>query len=166
MFSFFSRRVNTSAVPNCPKCGGQLDRRVSLFSARTGVANSDPDPLGIGDDGLDGDFPDVPDFDPGDERMARAISELGDRIDRLDPSKPAEASKVLKEFSEKSGIKFNPRLMEAIGKIAGGEESESAQNELAEAFASGGLLDEMRRQAATVPCDPSTFVRDETLYDM
>lgn len=166
VFSFFSRRVNPSAVPACPKCGSPLGKMVSLFSARTGGSKSDPDPLGLGDDGLDEDFPNVPDFDPGDERVARAISEMGDRIDRLDPSNPVEASRLLKEFSEKSGVKFNPKLMNAIGKIASGEESEGAQDEIAEAFANGGIFDEMKRRAATVSNDPATFTRDENLYDM
>lgn len=163
LFSFFSRRVNTVATPPCPRCGKPLSREVSLFAA--GRAAGDGDPLGLGDDGLDEDFPDVPDFDAGDERVGRAIAEMGDRIDHLDPNNTAEASKVLKEFSEKAGVKFNGKIMRAIDRLAGGDTSEEAGRELAEAIEGGHLLDSLARGNA-VDAKEIPFAKDPTLYDM
>lgn len=163
VFSFFSRRVNTKDVPKCPRCSRPLSRNVSLFSARTG--KSDSDPLGLGDDGLDEDFPDVPDFDPDDERVARAIGEMGSRLDRLDPSNPAEAARTIREFSEKSGVRLNDRIMSAMGRIAAGDETEGAARELAEAVESGHLLDEIRKAGGARDAG-TPFAHDPTLYDM
>lgn len=164
IFSFFARRVNTDATPGCPRCGRPLDRQVSLF--RAGRPKGDcADPLGLGDDGLDEDFPDVPDFDAGDPRIAAAVAEMGDRIDRLDPSDTAGAANLMKEFSEKSGVKFNDGVMDAIGRIASGDTSEEAQNRLAEAVGDGHLLENLKRAAGRARAD-APFARDPTLYDL
>lgn len=166
LFSFFSRRVNTSAVPPCPKCGAPLERMVSLFSARSGGGNSDPDPFGAGDDGLDEDFPGVPDWDSGDERIAGAVAEMGDKLDRIDPSNPTEAARAIKEFSEKSGVKLNPKVMDAIGKLASGDDSAEAGMQLAEALEGGHLVDDLRKAASKCADDPSCYEKDPALYDM
>lgn len=163
VFSFFSRRVNTTDIPKCPRCSRPLSKNVSLFSARTGGKSEDP--FGLGDDGLDEDFPNVPDFDPNDERVARAIGEMGSRLDRLDPSNPAEAARTIREFSEKSGVKLNDRLMAAVGRLAAGDASDGAAQELADAFESGHILEELRK-AGAARGDGAPFERDPTLYDM
>ena len=163
LFSFFSRRVDTSSTPPCPRCGKPLSRQVSLFAAGRS-AGGDADPFGLGDDGLDADFPDAPDFDSGDERVGRAIAEMGDRIDRLDPSDTAGTSRLLKEFSEKSGVKFNGKIMQAIDRLAAGDQSEEAGRQLAEALENGHLLEDLAKRASSAPDAP--FDRDPTLYDM
>ena len=165
IFSFFARRVNTTATPSCPKCGKPLDRQVSLFRAARG-SQPDADPLGLGDDGLDGDFPDIPDFDPGDSRAAAAIAEMGDRIDRIDPSNPAEAAGVLKEFSQKSGIRFNKGVADAIESLASGDTSEATQQRLAEAMEGGHLLEEIKKAGQAQASAPAPFAKDPTLYDL
>ena len=167
IYSFFSRRVDTSSTPPCPRCGRALDRQVSLFRAGRASAAS-PDPLGLGDDGLDADFPDVPDFDPGDGRVAGAVAEMGDRLDRIDPNDTAGAAALVKEFSEKSGIKLNAKAMDALGKLAAGDDSEATQNQLAEAVEGGGLLAAAAAGGAgnAPPEQEAPFARDPALYDM
>lgn len=164
LLSFFSRRVNATATPSCPKCGKPVRKQVSLFTAGRGGV-SDADPLGIGDDGLDEDFPDTPDFDPGDEKVAGAIAAMGDRLDRLDPNNTVEAAKTLNEFAARSGVKFGKGVMDALGRIAAGDDSEASQRQLADAIESGHLLDDVRKMAKS-KSDPETYVRDPTLYDM
>lgn len=163
LLSFFSRRVNATATPSCPKCGKPVRKQVSLFTA--GRSGSDADPLGIGDDCLDEDFPDTPDFDPGDERIAGAIAAMGDRLDRIDPSNTVEAAKTLNEFAARSGVKFGKDIMGALGRIAAGDDSEASQRQLADAIEKGHLLDDVRKMAKR-GLDPETYVRDPTLYDM
>lgn len=164
LFSFFSRRVDTATSPACPRCGKPLSREVSLFAAGRSRAG-DADPLGLGDDGLDEDFPDVPDFDASDPRVAGAVAEMGNRIDKLDPNNPAEASKVLREFSQKSGLRFNDKIMGAIDRIAAGDASDDAGKALAEAMEGGHILDSLAKDPR-LAAENAPFARDPTLYDM
>lgn len=165
IFSFFARRVNTDVVPGCPRCGRPLERQVSLFRAgRSKGAGADP--LGLGDDGLDEDFPDVPDFDADDPRVAAAVADLGDKIDHIDPSDTAGAAGLMKAFAEKSGVKFNDGVMDAIGRIAAGDDSEEAQGRLAEAVADGHLLENLKRAVGHARHADAPFAKDPNLYDL
>lgn len=160
LFSFFSRRVNTSAVPACPKCAGPLSKRVSLFKAMSSKERPAGEWCAPEDDG---EYCGVPDFDTGDERVAGAISELGDRIDRLDPNDSAAAARTMKEFSQRSGMEFSQSVKRALERIASGDESASAKEQLEEALSRGNPFDTAKGGdgGARAP-----FKVDPTLYDM
>lgn len=163
-FSFFSRRVRTDAHPVCPKCGRPLFEEVSLFKPGRSKA-TDADPLGLGDDGLDSEFPDIPDFNPDDPRMAAAIAEMGDKIDKIDPSDTANAAGIMQEFAGKAGLKLNKNVMDAIGAMAAGDDSAATQNRLAEAVENGKLFEELR-SAVKAAQSSSHYFKDPTLYDL
>lgn len=164
IFSFFSRRVNTSTVPNCPKCGGPLSKQISLFQARSGSGIA-PDPWGMAGDGCDDDTASAPDFDTNDDRIARAVDEMGHGIDTMDDTDSSGAAKLMREFSDKSGLKFSKEVSEALSRMESGDDSSAAQDQLAEAMASGNpFADGAQSQHGEER--PVEFFRDPTLYDM
>ncbi len=164
LFSFYSRRVNTETTPSCPRCGGALSKQVSLFQAKSG-GGRDADPWGLAGDGCDDDTASAPDFDIGDERVARAVDELGHRIDTMDDTDAAGAAKLMKEFSDKSGVKFGKDVSEALSRMAAGDDSESARNQLAEAMESGNPFDS-GAQSQGDAAQTTAFAKDPTLYEM
>ncbi len=165
LFSFFSKRVNTETIPACPKCGEPLVKQVSLFQARSG-SPKDSDPWGMADDGCDDDTASAPDFDTGDERLAGAIQELGNKIDSIDYSDPQAAAKVMREFADKSGMKFNKGVTDALARMASGEDSTSVADALQEAIASGNPFASDDDSSSHDKALRTDFIKDPTLYDM
>ncbi len=165
LFSFFSRRVDTETVPPCPKCGKPLSRQISLFQARSGGA-ADSDPWGLANDGCDDDTSSAPDFDAGDDRIAGAVEELGSKIDRMDDNDPSGAAQLMKEFSDKAGVKFEKGVRDALDRIASGDNSESAQSQLEEAMSSGNPFAANATPGGSAGKARHPFVKDPTLYEM
>ncbi len=166
LFQFFSRRVNTTTVPPCPKCGKPLSKQISLFQAKSG-GGADNDPWGLGGDGCDDDTAAAPDFDTGDERVAGAIEELGSKIDSMDDTDAAGAAKLMQEFSQKSGVKFNKDVNEALGRIAAGEDADAVASQLGDALNSDNPFDTATGPGrGAAPTRPVPFTKDPTLYEM
>ena len=165
LFQFFSRRVNTETIPPCPTCGKPLARQISLFQAKSG--GGDADPWGLAGDGCDDDTAGAPDFDTGDERVAGAIEELGSKIDAMDDTDSAGAARLMREFSRKSGVKFNKDVDEALGRIAAGEDADAVASQLGDALGSDNPFDTSGGTGrASVQAHPAPFAKDPTLYEM
>ena len=165
IFQFFSRRVNTEAVPDCPKCGRKLSKQVSLFRARSG-SGSNPDPWGLEGDGCDDDTASAPDFNPEDERIAGAIDALGSKIDNMDDTDTAGAAKLMQEFSQMSGVKFKKNVRDARGRIAGGEDADAVMSDLGDAAENPFETDSPGSGPSQAVPHPTPYEKDPTLYDM
>lgn len=162
LFSFYSRRVNTTTIPNCPNCNTPLTKQLSLFQAKSGKGDLS-DPWGLSNDGCDEDPETAPDFDASNERVASAIADLGHKIDTMDYTDSAAASKLMRDFSNQSGIKFNKNVEAALNRLASGEDSSSAHEQLADALESGNPFAENSPQSKTMN---SPFKKDPTLYEL
>ena len=165
LFQFFSRRVNTETVPSCPKCGQPLAKQISLFQAKSG--NGDADPFGLAGDGCDDDTAGAPDFDAGDERIAGALEEMGSKIDTMDDTDSAGAAKLMQEFSQKSGVKFNKDVNEALSRIASGEDADTVASQMGDALESANPFDTSGSKGGLGGgARPHPFTKDPTLYEM
>ncbi len=164
LFQFFSRRVNTSTVPTCPTCGKPLFKQISLFQAKSG--SGDDAPWGLARDGCDDDTAGAPDFDTGDERVAGAIEELGSKIDSMDDTDASGAARLMQEFSQKSGVKFNKDVNEALGRLAAGEDADAVASQLGDALDSDNPFDTTGIKGASSGARPHPFTKDPTLYEM
>ena len=167
LFQFFSRRVNTETVPPCPKCGKPLAKQISLFQAKSG--SGDADPFGLAGDGCDDDMAGAPDFDAGDERIAGAIEEMGSKIDHMDDNDSAGAAKLMQEFSQKSGVKFNKDVNEALGRIAAGEDADAVAAQMGDALESANPFDTSGPKGGLgrgASPRQRPFAKDPTLYEM
>lgn len=121
LFSFFSASVGTDRRPACPRCGrAELPRRPSSFATLKRSGD---------DDELDADDP-FADLD--DERMEKAMEALGSELDGLegdDEPDPRQMSRMLRRFSEVTGLEAGPRLREMLERLDRGEDPEALEAE-------------------------------------
>ncbi len=152
IFNFFSRSVNTTKRPNCPKCRNRpLSRRVSLFAV-TGRAKED--------DGAE----EMP-FD--EEKMGRAMETLAKEAERIDENDPRQAAGLMRRLTDMTGIEMGPQMQEAMRRMEAGEDPEQVEAEM------GDLLEEEepflvpdrkgRTSRRSAPAPPK---RDDTLYEL
>jgi putative FmdB family regulatory protein len=159
IFSFLSRRVNTAAVPACPKCGQPLRRQVSAFAAPRG---------GQTEGAADAEGPAGAD----DARAEQAMAALGSEIEGLgeDPD-PAEAAGLMRRFASASGMKFNATVEEALSRMAAGEDPEAVEAQFGDALEAGNpFADDADAAAKTAKLRRLLRAagprRDPTLYEL
>ena len=153
IFNFFSRTVNTSTQPACPRCRKlSLDRLVSAFAT-------------IGRAGEEGDDDSLP-FD--EQKMEGAMEALAGEVENVDSDDPRQAARLMRKFSDATGIEFGESMQEALGRMEAGEDPEAIEAEM------GDLMEQedpfvmpnekgkggVRRRRGEAP------LRDETLYDL
>lgn len=121
IYNFLARSVNTRKKPNCPRCKKvKLQRQVSLFSmARSGDEGAGPDDL------------------PVDEaKMERAMETLAHEAEGLNEDDPRQAAKLMRKFSDMTGMEFKGNMEEALRRMESGEDPEAIEAEM------GDLLEE------------------------
>lgn len=166
LYNFFSRKINTTTIPSCPKCGKPLSKQISLFQAKSG-SGTDSDPWGMANDGCDDDTAGAPDFNVNDERIASAINELGTKIERMDDTNTEKAAKLIQEFSQKSGIKFSKDVNEALNRMAAGDDGDDVAASFDEALSSENPFDTTIAPGTLSTKKRETpFTKDPTLYEM
>jgi len=151
IFNFFSRAVNTSKIPNCPKCEHQkLTRQVSLFAV-TGKAKED------------GDLDDLP-ID--ETKMGRAMEVLAREADRIDENDPKQAANLMRKLTGMTGLELGANMEEALQRMERGEDPEQVEAEM------GDLLEEeepfllpggKRKGGGMAKPAPK---KDDTLYEL
>ena len=123
LYSFFTASAGTNARPACPRCGRpELERRPSRFATiRSGrddeAAADEVDPFA----GMD------------EERMERAMSALGSEFEGMDENAepdPRQVSRMLRKFSEATGLEAGPRLQEMMSRLERGDDPERLEQEL------------------------------------
>jgi len=148
IFNFYSKSINTSKQPTCPRCKKEkIKRFLSTFS----VLSND----------LKGDSEDSLPFD--EERMGNAIGALAREANNIDENDPRQAANVMRRLSEMAGLPLGKGMKEAIERMEAGEDPEKIEEEM------GDILEEdpFTLLEKKIPRDrPETPNRDETLYDL
>lgn len=152
IFNFFSRSVNTTKQPDCPKCKGKkLVRKPSIFATTKG-SGQEAEP--------DEDLP----IDAG--KMERAMELLGSEADRIDPDNPKQAADLMRKLSNMTGLELGAGMEEALRRMEKGEDPEQIEAEMGDLLESeepfiisgkGGATGRRKRPA------PKT---DDTLYEL
>ncbi len=154
IFNFLSRSVNTEKRPACPRCTRRkLQRQVSLFS-HTGEAAED------------GDLDDMP-ID--DSRMERAMEAMACEAESMNEDDPREAARLMRKFSDMTGMEFGKGMQEALGRMEAGEDPEKVEAEMGDLMESEDPFVLPGKQAGTVSVQGKRRgepKRDETLYEM
>ena len=148
VFSFFSRRINTTTRPGCPKCGRELQRQMSVFSA-IGRAKED-----------DGSMPDIDE-----SRIERVLGELAMEAENLNEDDPRLMAQFMRKFSEKSGLNLGDGMEEALSRLEAGEDPDAIEEQM------GDLLDDDNPLGFDMKKKKASFraaapFKDETLYEM
>jgi len=151
VFNFFSKGINTTGQPACPKCDRpKLDRQVSRFAH-------------IGNAGEEGGMDDFP-ID--EAKMERAMETLAHEADGINEDDPRAAATLMRKMSKMTGMNFGEGMEEAISRMEAGEDPEQIEQEM------GDLLDSNEEPIQFPGTKSGThkehrqLQRDETLYDM
>jgi putative FmdB family regulatory protein len=151
IFNFFSRSVNTTKKPKCPKCKERtLTRQISLV-AFTGRAKEN------------GDFDDLP-FDEG--KMEQAMRMLASEADKINEDDPKQAANLMRKLTDMTGLELGDGMDEALRRMEKGEDPEQLEAEM------GDLLEEEEPFALPEKKVKGTKIkrkeplRDEKLYDL
>jgi putative FmdB family regulatory protein len=151
IFNFFSKTINTTKKPKCPKCKTKiLSRQMSAFAV-TGKAkeNSDTD--------------DLP-FDEG--KMEKAMQMLAGEADKINEDDPRQAANLMRKLSDMTGLQLGPGMNEALKRMEAGEDPDAIEAEM------GDLLEEENpflmpeKKGETKAGKRPAPVRDEKLYDL
>ncbi len=116
IFSFFSRAVNTSKRPKCPRCRKRtLDRQVSRFAA-------------VGRAGKGGEEADLP---VDETRMERAMESLAAEAEGMNEDDPRQAARLMRRMGDMTGMQFGAGMEEAIHRMEAGAEGAAEGGERA-----------------------------------
>lgn len=154
VLNFLSRSINTTQRPACPHCHRkQLERQVSLFAA-TGQASED------------GGMDDLP-ID--EHRMESAMEAMATGAEHMNEDDPREAARLMRTFSDMTGMEFGKGMQEALGRMEAGEDPEKVEADMGDVMEGedpfvlpgqqAGTRDAGRRRRG----EPR---RDKTLYEM
>lgn len=115
IFNFFSKTINTTKIPRCPKCSQRdLKRRMSAFSF-TGKAKEDT---------ADGELP----FD--EKKMESAMQMLASKADKINDNDPRQAADLMRKLTDMTGMELGPGMKEALRRMEAGEDPEKVEAEM------------------------------------
>ena len=148
IFNFYSRSINTTKQPTCPKCREiKLKRFLSSFSVlREGPEGNIEEPLP---------------FD--EQRMEKAIGMLAKEAENINEDDPKQAANLMRRLSEMAGLNMGGGIKEAIERMEAGEDPEKIEEEM------GDILDQepfILPEKKVVREKSETPFKDETLYEL
>jgi putative FmdB family regulatory protein len=151
LFNFFSRSINTTKKPKCPKCKQRtLERQMSAF-AFTGKAKETG-----GDDDL-----------PVDEaKMEKAMQLLASEADRINEDDPRQAADLMRKLTDMTGMELGSGMEEALRRMERGEDPEQVEAEMGDLLETEDpfvFAEKKGRRSAAARRPP---IKDETLYDL
>jgi putative FmdB family regulatory protein len=151
IFNFFSKTINTTACPSCPKCKtSKLNRQVSLF-AFTGKAKEDG--------GMDN-------FAFDENKMEKAMQVLAKEADNINEDDPRQAAQLMRKLSNMTGLELGPGMSEALDRMEKGEDPDQLESEMGDMLAEEEpfILPEKKKVKQKGPRPAPQ--RDETFYDL
>ena len=150
IYNFFSKTVNTTKSPGCPKCKRfNLSRRMSVFAALTGKTSEDPE----------GDF--LQGLD--ESKMEQAMMQLAAEAENIDDDDPKAAARLMRKLSRSAGLKLGDGFEEALDRLEAGEDPDKIDEEMGDLLSEENPFGAKPGRKKTAPAPPR---HDETLYDL
>jgi len=151
LFNFFSRTINTTKTPTCPKCNTrQLERQMSAFAFTGKAKESD------GDDDL-----------PFDEsKMEKAMQVLASEADRINEDDPRQAANLMRKLTDMTGMELGAGMEEALRRMERGEDPEQVEAEMGDLLESEDPFVFSDKKGRGGRGGRRAPMRDETLYDL
>lgn len=151
LFNFFSRTVNTSKEPQCPKCLTRpLQRQMSAF-AFTGKAREE------------GEGQDLP-LD--EAKMEKAMQMLASQADRVNEDDPRQAADLMRKLTDMTGMELGAGMQEALRRMERGEDPEQVEAEMGDLLESEDPFVLPEKKVRGGAGSRRAPLRDETLYDL
>jgi putative FmdB family regulatory protein len=157
VYNFFSATIDTVVRPDCPRCGRkELERRPSRFATLKG---------GKGDD--EGADENDPFAGMDEERMEQAMMSLGSEFEGMDENAepdPRQLSRMLRKFTEVTGLEAGPRLQEMMTRLERGDDPDALEDELGGGEGDDDLADFFALKKKLLGARNRRPKVDETLY--
>jgi putative FmdB family regulatory protein len=120
IFSFLSKKLQPSAPPACPKCGGRkMIKQLSPFAT----------PRGIKEPSAAANPPPLP--GPDDPRMERVMSELERDMEGLDENNPRHLARLMRKMKDLMPAGSVPKELDtAIKRLEAGEDPEKIEADM------------------------------------
>ena len=151
LFNFFSRTINTSKKPTCPRCQQRtLERQMSAFAFTGRAKESD-------------DAEDLP-FDEG--KMEKAMQMLAGEADRIDEDDPRQAADLMRKLTDMTGMELGEGMQEALRRMESGEDPEQIEAEMGDLLENEDPFAVPGKKGRTGLAGRRKPHRDETLYDL
>ena len=151
LFNFFSKTVNTTKKPKCPKCKRKtLSRQISRV-AFTGRAKEN------------GDLDDLP-FDG--SKMERAMQMLAGEAENINEDDPKQAANLMRKLTDMTGIKLGDGMDEALRRMEKGEDPEQVEAELGDVLEEEDPFSLSGKKSIRGKTTRKQPLKDETLYDL
>jgi putative FmdB family regulatory protein len=147
IFSFFSKTINTSTIPECPKCGRAIQRQVSLFACIDRARE---------DSGAE-------DFPIDESRLEGAMTRLTSEADKLNENDPRQAAQLMRLFSDMTGVKLGAGMQEALSRLESGEDPDAIEAEMGDILQNEDPFQPCQTRSCSKKSAP---LRDEMLYDL
>jgi len=153
VFSFHSRRINTTTTPDCPGCSqsNKLQRQISSFAVvASGRQESENPPSDL----------------PIDEsKMERAMETLASQAEGMDENDPRAMAQLMRRFSHETGLEYGEQMETALSRLEAGENPEAVEADMGAALEG----EDMPFRLASGKGKSSTGrppKKDDTLYEM
>jgi putative FmdB family regulatory protein len=151
IFNFFSKTINTTKSPDCPKCKtSKLNRQVSLFAV-TGKAREDS--------GMD-------DFSFDESKMEKAMQVLAKEAESINEDDPRQAAQLMRKLSNMTGLELGPGMSEALDRMEKGEDPDQLESEMGDILADEEPFILPDKKKVKQKISRLTPQIDETLYDL
>ena len=157
IFNFYSRSIQSTKRPTCPRCHREgLDRVVSRFAV-----------VGRAKEKTEGDAP--KDLPFNEAAMEQALTSMASELENVDEEDPRQAARLMRKFGDKTGMQFGSTMEEALNRMEAGEDPEAIEAELGDLLEKEDpfKMDEAgqteRERLKTRRPAPA---RDDTLYEL
>ena len=147
IFNFFSSRINTTSLPDCPRCGREkISRQISKFAVLRSGDKAEEDSLA----GLD------------ETKMERAFESLMKEADSINEEDPRQMASLMRKFSDRTGLNLGDAMEEAISRMEAGEDPDQIEREMGDLLGDDNLsLEALQKKVRSGRPKP---VQDEKLY--
>lgn len=151
VYNFFSRTINTTKVPGCPKCGRKkLSRQISMFAV-TGRAKEGEE---------------MDDLPLDESKMEKAMSMLAGEAEKINEDDPKQAADLMRKMSDMTGLKLGPGMDEALRRMEKGEDPEQVEAELGDALENEDPFVLPAKTVRGLLRRAKAPQKDDTLYDL
>jgi putative FmdB family regulatory protein len=151
VFSFFSRSVNTTKKPRCPRCKKAILARMMSAFAVTGRAQED------------GGMDDLP-FD--ESRMEQAMQTLAGEAESINEDDPRQAANLMRKLTSMTGLELGPGMTEALRRMEQGEDPDQIESEMGDMLEGEDPFVLPGKKGGKKVGKRPAPLRDETLYDL
>lgn len=150
LFNFFSRSVNTSKRPQCPKCKtNRLSRQMSSFAV-TGRAKEGNE---------------MDDLPIDESKMEQAMQMLAGEAEKIDQDDPRQAANLMRKLTDMTGLEMGAGMQEALKRMEHGEDPDQIEAEMGDILENEEPFELASRNKGGSP-RTSAPLKDETLYDL